>query len=449
MGVHKAPVGAAHGADGGAGQAISAPVRVVVVDDAPRTVDNLTRLLGFESDIEVVGSALNAASGIDEVRRLQPDVLVMDVNLPDLDGIRATEQLSAELPLVGVILISVQEDREYLRRAMQAGARRYLVKPFSADELVTAVRQVHLHESLKRQRAAPGPAPAAAPEIPATAPEPPAPEDDSAAGAGAGLVFAVFSGKGGVGKSTIACNLACEMARPGGLTAVLVDLDLQFGDVAVMMGIDAPGTMADVVRLYPNLDGPAMGALLGESGGVRILAAPFNPELADLIRAEHVEAALAVLRQAFDVVVIDVAQHLDDVSLDVLERADKVVLVTDLNVPAIKDAKLAFRLFEHLGISRDRVVLVLNRVDAPSDITIQQLEANLKHPISARIPSLGKQVIRSVQRGVPLTVSDPDGEFAARIRDLAATLLPLPGPSAGQPGAQRRRRFWGRPGREI
>src|ERR671939_1528676 len=128
-------------------------VQVVIVDDAPRTLEKLKRLLDFEPDIEVVGTALDAETGIEEAKRLSPQVILMDVNLPGLDGIKATEVLSAELPLVPVVIISVQDDREYLRRAMQAGAREYLVKPFSADELANAIRRVHELESLKRPQA--------------------------------------------------------------------------------------------------------------------------------------------------------------------------------------------------------------------------------------------------------------------------------------------------------
>src|SRR5438270_556499 len=133
---------------------MSNPVEVVIVDDAPRTLEKLKRLLDFESDIKVVGTAADAETGIEQAKKLNPQVILMDVNLPGLDGIQATELLSTQLPLVPVVIISVQDDREYLKRAMQAGAREYLVKPFSADELVAAIRRVNRVESLKRTKPA-------------------------------------------------------------------------------------------------------------------------------------------------------------------------------------------------------------------------------------------------------------------------------------------------------
>ncbi len=467
------------------------------MDDSPRTVDNLRRLLGFEGDLEVVGSAVSARAGIEEARRQSPDVIVMDVNLPDMDGIRATEVMSSELPLIPVVLMSVQEDREYLRRAMHAGARQFLVKPFSGDELVGAIRKVHSLEVLKRQppqppsEPRPGPAPpppaqeAAPPRPPVlpapelTAPliqdlveEPPvlqAPAAVSPPSAPAletrqsqpalpavpppiesrgssGIVTVVFSGKGGVGKSVIAVNLAAALIQETGASVALVDLDLQFGDIAVMLGLDPSGTLADVSKAFPKVDAPLLGTLMPEApGGIRALAAPLSPELAELVTAEHVRLTLQLLRGAFDHVVVDCSPRLDDVALEAIESADKVLIVTDLNVPAIKDAKLVFKLFEHLNVSRDCVHLVLNRFDAHAGVTVAQLEANLRCPVSVRIPSHGRAVLESIQKGVPLTILQPESEISLRMRELVGRLVPLPDAKGRKSRKSAHRRFWTRP----
>lgn len=514
---------------------IAPPIRVVIIDDAPRTVDNLKRLLSFEPDIEVAGAALTANGGLDAAREFQPDVIVMDVNLPDLDGIQATEIMSAELPLIPVILISVQEDREYLRRAMQAGARQYLVKPFSADELTTAIRRVHQMEERKRPRAGEIPegaesdgggllepavgtkatvrvrrkkvleeaaaegetaaepalgdaegapegavvtpeaptAPLPTPEI--TTPEPatlslvlsepiaepddiesqltetiqePAPPQPAFRPKSQnGEVTVVFSGKGGVGKSMLAANLAAALVRRlDEADVALVDLDLQFGDMAVMFGLDPPGTMADVARAFPDINAPLIGSYMPAApGGVRVLASPLSPELADLVRPEHIKMTLDILKGAFDHVVVDLSSHLNDTALEALECADRILLISDLNIPAIKDAKLAFKLFEHLNVSRERIHLVLNRADAPADVTVTQLEANLKCPVSVRIPSQGKLVLQSIQKGVPVVQLFPDSEFAQKMRELVGCLIPLARAKGQAAGKSSRRRFWPRP----
>ncbi len=493
------------------------PIRVLIVDDTPKTVANLRRLLGFEDDIEVVGSATTAAAGLDEARKLEPNVLLMDVNLPDLDGIRATELVTQQLPLVSVVLVSVQEDKEYRRRALQAGAREYLLKPFTADELVGTIRQVHeqderkqaggpstqpkprkpaaeggqasvaveaapadgfdmmataqlpairlptppppvmlapettapLLQEIRAMRpapAAPAPPPAAPIVEPALADEKPPELALPVRRSETGVVTVIFSGKGGVGKSIIAVNLAAALIQETGGAVALVDLDLQFGDLSVLLGLDPAGTIADVARAYPRVDATFLGELMPEApGGIRVLAAPLSPEIADMVSAEHVRHTLTVLKDTFDHVVVDCSPHLDDVALEAIECADKLILVTDLNIPAIKDAKLVFKLFEHLNVSRESVHLVLNRADAPADVTVTQLEANLKCPVSVRIPSQGKLVLQSIQKGVPFVQLFPEAEISLKMRELVGCLVPLAG--AKGPSAQKsaKKRFWARP----
>src|SRR6478735_2581176 len=173
-------------------------IRVLIVDDIPETRDHLTKLLGFESDIEVVGAASSGAQALQLAAELMPEVVLMDINMPDMDGIAATEKLSAEVPTAAVVMMSVQGEADYLRRSMLAGAREFLVKPFSSDELTTSIRQVYTRERDKQSRMTP--------VAVATA-------GDGTTSQGArsgepGTVIAVFSPKGGVGKTTVAVNLA-------------------------------------------------------------------------------------------------------------------------------------------------------------------------------------------------------------------------------------------------
>ena len=137
-------------------------IRVLVVDDIPETRDHLTKLLSFESDIDVVGSASSGREAIEIATKLLPDVVLMDINMPDMDGIAATEQLSATVPSAAVVMMSVQGEADYLRRSMLAGAREFLVKPFSSDELTSSIRQVHARERDKASRMAASPAATAA-----------------------------------------------------------------------------------------------------------------------------------------------------------------------------------------------------------------------------------------------------------------------------------------------
>src|SRR5215207_3552477 len=134
-------------------------IRVLIVDDIPETRDHLSKLLGFESDVEVIGAAAGGPEAIEMANALRPDVVLMDINMPGMDGITATEKLAADVPTAAVIMMSVQGEADYLRRSMLAGAREFLVKPFSSDELTASIRQVWSRERDKQTRIA---APAAA-----------------------------------------------------------------------------------------------------------------------------------------------------------------------------------------------------------------------------------------------------------------------------------------------
>src|SRR5215813_8684284 len=141
-------------------------IRVLIVDDIPETRDHLTKLLGFEPDMTVVGTASSGREALDIATSLQPDVILMDINMPDMDGITATEQLSTAVPTAAVVMMSVQGEADYLRRSMLAGAREFLVKPFSSDELTSSIRQVFTREREKLSRiAVTPPAVAAATEL--------------------------------------------------------------------------------------------------------------------------------------------------------------------------------------------------------------------------------------------------------------------------------------------
>jgi len=385
--------------------------------------------------MEVVGTALNAEAAIAEVRRLSPDVVLMDVNMPGMDGIKATQAMSGEPPYAPVVLMSVQEDREYLRRAMQAGAREFLVKPFSGDELSAALRRVNQLEKLKRVNLPPA----------TTAAEPPQ-DEAPVKRVAAGRVMLVFSGKGGIGKSLLAVNLATALAKDTTQRTALVDLDLQFGDLGVLLGLDSSRNVYQVVEAFPNIDGEFVEALMPRApGGFQVLLGPQSPEFADLVTAEHARAILEILQAGFDNIVVDTSSHLGEVTLEALERAGSIVVLVDLSLPAVKEAKLALRVFQRLGIPSDRIKVVLNRADSTLGITKAQVESSLETKVAAKLPTDSRTVLKSIQRAEPFVNLLPNAEISRVVRELALSLVPLhaaDGSRSGQAG--RRVGFWSR-----
>ena len=413
---------------------MSEQIKVLIVDDILSTLDNLQKLLSFEPDIQVVGTAANGKEGVEQAKKLAPDIVLMDVNMPIMDGIQATEQLAQEVSGSPVIIMSVQGERDYLRRAMQSGAREFLIKPFSGDELIASIRRVYQLEQKKESFLA---------KTTGTAEKAPtAPPDGEAKPRGErGQVFFFYSGKGGVGKSLIAANLAVSMANETKGKVALVDLDLQFGDIGVILNLDHSQGITDLIEHIDHMIKEFIREIMVDGPfGIKVWLAPISPELADLVTVDHVRRIFSELRKMFDYIIVDSSAHLGEINLEVLDHADKVVVVTSLSIPAIKNTKLALKIFDSLSISPDRVVLLLNKSDAHSEFNKESVEANLRFPIAGQIPNDPKLVINSINRGNPFVTTHPESEISQRIRELVAKLLPAPAATPEPESAEKKPR---------
>ncbi len=318
-------------------------IRVLVVDDIPETRDHLTKLLGFESDIDVVGSAASGREALEMAVRLSPDVILMDINMPDMDGIAATEQLSSIAPAAAVVMMSVQGEADYLRRSMLAGAREFLVKPFSSDELTASIRQVSARERDKQSRMAAVPVPVGTVVAPAggrasTSGEP-------------GVVVAIFSPKGGVGRTTVAVNLAVAAATELGKKVVIMDGSFQFGDVGVLLNLNPKSK--SIADLIPELEAGSLDSLdtflINHTAGIRVLLAPPSPETAEMITAGGVKTVLDRLRADHDLVVVDCTSYFNDTTLAILDAADIILTMLSLEITSIKNMRLFLEVAEQLG----------------------------------------------------------------------------------------------------
>jgi pilus assembly protein CpaE len=372
-------------------------IRVLIVDDIPETRDHLTKLLGFESDIEVVGAAASGAQALELAAQLSPDVVLMDINMPDMDGITATERLSAEVPNAAVVMMSVQGESDYLRRSMLAGAREFLVKPFSSDELTASIRQVYTREVEKQSRRA------AAPVVtPGGA--------DSARGDHDGQIVAVFSPKGGVGRTTIAVNMAIAAATELGKSVLIMDASFQFGDVGVLLNLNPKNK--SIADLVPELEAGEPESLdtfvINHSAGVRVLLAPPSPEMAELITPTAVKRVLEALRRQHDLVILD--------------AADTVLTVLSLEITSIKNMRLFLEVAEQLGYEHNKVKLVLNRADSSLGIRVTDVENSIGRKVDHTIVSDGRSVVYALNRGVPFFLSNRETQVSQDIFRLATAV---------------------------
>jgi pilus assembly protein CpaE len=371
-------------------------IRVLIVDDIAETRENVRKLLQFEADVEVVGAARSGKEGIQLCQELDPDVVLMDINMPDIDGITATEQIRLKSPHIQIVILSVQGDQNYMRRAMLAGARDFLTKPPMGDELVSAIRRAGEVARTERAKGAPGRG--AAPLMPVMS---------SPAGLADGKIITIYSPKGGVGTTTLAVNLAISLHNED-TRVVLVDANLQFGDVAVFVNEQGKNTLIEIAPRVEELDAEIVQDIMikHEASGLHILPAPQRPEHAESISAEQFGRVLNMLRRLYAYIVVDTAPSLQDVTLTAIDNCDALVLVTTQEIPAIKNARLFLDLLQSLGIDRERIVFTMNKYDKRIAITPQRISENLKQEIAAVIPLDERIVIPAVNRGVPFILEN-------------------------------------------
>jgi len=394
-------------------------IRVLIVDDIPETRDHLAKLLGFETDIEVVGAAASGREALEMAARLKPDVVLMDINMPDMDGIAATERMSSEVPSAAVVMMSVQGEADYLRRSMLAGAREFLVKPFSSDELTASIRQVYTRERDKLSRIAVQPAPAATAAGTPAKPGTGGPEDGEP-----GRIVAVFGPKGGVGRTTLAVNLAVAAATELGKKTCLVDASFQFGDVGVLLNLNPKNK--SVADLIPELEAGEIDSLdtflINHSAGIRVLLAPPSPEMAELITPAGTKHMLEALRATHDLVVVDCMSSFNDTTLAILDLADVVLTMLSLEITSIKNIRLFLEVAEQLGYESDKVRLVLNRADSSLGIRVADVEHSIGRRVDHTIVSDGRSVVYALNRGVPFFLSNREAQVSQDVLRLASAV---------------------------
>ncbi|HEY5729539.1 MAG TPA: response regulator [Anaerolineales bacterium] len=385
-------------------------IRVLIVDDVSETRENVKKLLQFESDVDVVGVARTGKEAIQVSQELTPDVVLMDINMPDMDGIAATEAIRANHQAVQVIILSVQSDQNYMRRAMLAGARDFLTKPPMGDELISAIRRAGEMAQTEKSKVARVQA------LPASGIAGVA----SSFGGPRGKIVVIYSPKGGTGCTTLAVNLALAM-NSADTKVALVDGNLQYGDVAVFVNEQGKNTVLDLAPRADELDADIVEEVMVKHSatGMHILAAPSRPEYAEKVSSGQFSRMLEYLTQLYAYVIVDTASVLTDLTLATIDVCDIVVLVTTQDIPAIKNSRLFLDLLQNLGVSRDRVMFVMNRFDKKVNITPERVADNLKQEVALVIPADDTIAVKAVNRGVPFVLDSKNQPIARGVFALA------------------------------
>ena len=367
---------------------------LAVVDPDPRLRTRLALQLGEDGDVVTYPEVAALAEYQSGARAL---VVVFGPGLADGPGLAEIERFTRARPDAGAILVAAELSTSLLQQALRSGVRDVLGAPTEATSLAESVERVARTLTM-------------VPSVPTSA------EDFGQLG----RVITVSSTKGGSGKSVVATNLATALARRSSRPVVLVDADLQFGDVAVMLRLLTPHTLVDAVSAGDRLDAQLLQSLLirHEPSGLLVLPAPLEPSFAERVSGTDMTRIVEILRSFCAYVIVDTPAQFNDVVIALIEHSDDIVIVAGLDIPNIKNTKLGLQTLRLLEVGEEKLTLLLNRADAKVQLDVAEVERTLAMRAGCLVPS-DIAVPQSVNKGVPVVFDAPRSEVARALENLA------------------------------
>ncbi len=376
-------------------------IKLLIADDMDELRSNVRRMLNNQENIKIVGEARNGLETIEKVRELQPHIVLMDINMPELDGLKAAETITKDFPNVQTVIMSIQSEQEYFRRAMKAGAKDFLVKPFSTNDLVDTIQNV-FNRWIKDR-----------PEL--------MQEDQKAD------IVTFFSTKGGVGRTTLAVNLAVNLASRG-KQVLLVDASLQFGDVAITLNQPVKRSISNLIEAEEITIGEIEKNLVKHESGLDLLLAPKEPAMAEAIKSDHLISIIEHARHSYHYIVFDLPPSITEKELTILDKSDLVLLVATLEISSLKNTKLCLKTFSDINFDMAKIKLILNKEIPNVGIGKADLEAGLSIPVYATVPMESEIAQRSLNHGEAFVAKAPNSAIAKSIIGMADRIL---GPKDG------------------
>lgn len=371
---------------------------IVLIDQTENS--DIKERLDKRPGFKVVASTSNVNIGFTQAEKHQPALILLNVDLADSDEFAVSEAFASEFPLTSLILMTSFESKKTLRYALKVGAKDVITLPIEDDQLYHVIDRVIRKEKQRHQLF--------------TAQKTVKPQFKT---------ITVFSTKGGVGKTTIALNLAIALSNITKKRAALVDLDLTAGNVALMAGVTWKRSIKDLVDELHNLDEEILNNYLTvHPSGLSILPAPSRPEYAGFIQAEHVDKILGHMSQMFNYVIVDTPAYVHDTAIPALEQAQDIVIVTTLDLASIQNLKQSMTLLTELSM-RNKVKVVVNRKGYSGGLKLNDLEDELGMEVHSVIPDCEKIAVDAVNMGYPIILSSKNSQTSRRLEDLAIKLM--------------------------
>lgn len=318
-----------------------------------------------------------------------PDIILIDDHASSGELLSRVRTIKGNFPKSTLFVVSENKDHQYVIAAMKAGAAEYLVEPVNEKLFHDAIEEVRARMANDGQIAK-------------------------------GRVYSFISAKGGVGATVLAVNTAAALALGTKNSVALLDMCFQSGDASVLLDIVPQNTILDICANIHRFDVSFLrGVMAGHSTGINFLPAPANPEDSEDVTQEHVSTILDLAKKLYDHVIVDcTSMYVNDCSIEAFRQSDKVFVVTDMSVPAIRNTVRLCKLIQKLGINRDKVEIIINRYIKGGALSLVEIEKNFDKPVYWLIPNDFSDIVSSINRGLPLVKLSPGAPFSKNVGDF-------------------------------
>jgi pilus assembly protein CpaE len=404
---------------------VTVTIQTLVLSDSPEAAELLASLLGQHPGLQARTARMAYGEGLRAVAQVEPHVVLVTDTIDDPAAV--VETLDAAAPGLPSIVVLPEGDLRAAQECSLAGARATLLKPVEQSTLVEAIRHVHAKEVRRKQHVA------AALEAGEARQQRP-------------RIVAVYGAKGGVGTTTLACNLAAALRGLTGRRVALIDADVLGGVAGALFDLTASNNISDLLQHVKELDADLVDRLLAEHAptGVRVLLAPDQLQRAETIGGDDIQSVLAGLKPYFDYQVVDTASRITPVTLAAMDEADLIVHVVTPEITSLRNAARFLQLAGQLGYPQEKVLLVANRADAGKDITPSVIEEYFRRPVGATVPSDGRTLVEHLNGGQLLVTTQPRNKVSRAVerlaRDIATSFgwTPATQQARGETGASKR-----------
>lgn len=382
-------------------------IKIIIADNELTECEKLKGLLAGEADIQVVGEARDGKECLDMAVRQRPDIVLVKHDLPVITGLDAAEQITTEMPEVGVILILTgQEGEEVWHKMLRAGIKEFMTKPITADRLLEEVRKVASLQAKAAKKAGAAAAPAE-PEVPHN------------------KVITITGPRGGCGKTVIATNLAVALAANNEKIA-LVDFNLWGGDVAMLLDLTPRRTLGDLLPGFGGIDYDVVDSVMVKhSSGVSVLAAPLMGTFDGTTLSRYmVQSILETLREHYECTIVDTGYANLESTLAAMDFSDLILVVVGMDLPRLRDGKHYLKNLMAANYPKEKIRVVINRSNGSREISPAEVESILEFPVACQVPNDDSMVSSSVNLGQPFVASSPHKPVSKTLIALADGFVP-------------------------